>query len=91
MLEVGAYGKNWADIHMGPDHAANAHLALRGELMMPIHWGTFNLSTHAWFEPIELLLKYAEERNIKLFAPEPGKPTDVIGTLNSEWWTRFKS
>lgn len=91
MLEVGAYGKNWADIHMGPDHAANAHLALRGELMMPIHWGTFNLSTHAWFEPIELLLKYAEERNIKLFAPEPGKPTDVIGALNTEWWMRFKS
>ena len=91
MLEVGAYGKNWPDIHMGPDHAANAHLALHGKLMMPIHWGTFNLSTHAWFEPIELLLQYAKERNIKLFVPEPGKPTDVTGPLNSEWWTRFKS
>ncbi len=86
MLEIGAYGKNWPDIHMGPDHAANAHLALRGKLMMPIHWGTFNLALHAWDEPIEKLLQFAKERKIKLFIPEPGKPTEVKTALNSEWW-----
>ena len=91
MLEIGAYGKYWPDIHMGPDHAANAHLALKGKLMMPIHWGTFNLSTHAWFEPIDRLLQYAKERNIDLFVPEPGKPTEVTGPLDSEWWVPFKS
>jgi len=86
MLEIGAYGKYWPDIHMGPDHASNAHLALKGKLMMPIHWGTFNLSTHAWNEPIERLLQYAKEKNIELFIPEPGKPTEVKGPLNSKWW-----
>jgi L-ascorbate metabolism protein UlaG (beta-lactamase superfamily) len=86
MLEIGAYGKYWPDIHMGPDHASNAHLALNGKLMMPIHWGTFNLAPHAWYEPIERLLKYAKEKNIELFIPEPGKPTEVKGALNSEWW-----
>ncbi|HWD88053.1 MAG TPA: MBL fold metallo-hydrolase [Mucilaginibacter sp.] len=91
MLEIGAYGKYWPDIHMGPDHAANAHIALKGKLMMPIHWGTFNLSTHAWFEPIERLLGYARDRNIDLFIPEPGKPTEVTGPLNSEWWIPYKS
>jgi len=91
MLEIGAYGKYWPDIHMGPDHAANAHLALKGKLMMPIHWGTFNLSTHAWFEPIEKLEEFAGEKKIKLFVPEPGKPTEVTGPLNSEWWVPFKS
>jgi L-ascorbate metabolism protein UlaG (beta-lactamase superfamily) len=88
MLEIGAYGKNWPDIHMGPYHASNAHIALRGKLMMPIHWGTFNLSTHAWNEPIERLLQYAKEKNIELFIPEPGKPTEVKGSLNSEWWRK---
>ena len=88
MLEIGAYGKNWPDIHMGPDHASDAHLALKGALMMPIHWGTFNLATHAWDEPIERLLKYAEEKKIDLFLPEPGKPTEVKGPLNSEWWRK---
>lgn len=87
MLEIGAYGKYWPDIHMGPIHAANAHLALKGKLMMPIHWGTFNLSTHAWYEPIEKLLDYAKEKKINLFIPEPGKPTSVgKQAVNSEWW-----
>ena len=91
MLEIGAYGKYWPDIHMGPDRASDAHLALKGKLMMPIHWGTFNLSTHAWYDPIEHLLLYAKAKNIDLFIPEPGKPTEVSGPFNSEWWVKSKS
>ncbi|MEO8885041.1 MAG: MBL fold metallo-hydrolase [Mucilaginibacter sp.] len=89
ILEIGAYGKNWPDIHMGPDNASNAHIALQGKLMMPIHWGTFNLALHDWFEPIEDLEKFAKQKNIDLFVPEPGKPTEVNGAYNSEWWKRF--
>lgn len=90
MLEIGAYGQYWPDIHMGPDHASNAHIALKGKLMMPLHWGTFNLAPHAWDEPIEKLLGYAKTKKIDLFIPEPGKPTEVTGAVNSEWW-RVKS
>jgi len=86
MLEIGAANKNWADIHMGPEKATEAHLALRGKLMMPIHWGTFNLATHGWREPIEDLLAYAFDKNIKLFAPKPGTPTEVTGDACNSWW-----
>jgi L-ascorbate metabolism protein UlaG (beta-lactamase superfamily) len=89
MLEIGAYGRYWPDIHMGPDHASNAHLALKGKLMMPIHWGTFNLAPHAWFEPIERLVSYAEEKHIHLFVPEPGEPADVKGEYVSGWWKKY--
>jgi len=86
MLEIGAYNENWADIHMGPENAVKAHMALKGKLMMPIHWGTFNLALHAWNEPIERLLKNAEENNIKLFLPRPGEPTEVKGNSYNSWW-----
>ena len=89
MLEIGAYGKYWADIHMGPDYASNAHIALKGKLMMPIHWGTFNPAPHAWYEPIERLLKFAEEKHIKLFVPKPGEPTEVKGEYVSDWWKEY--
>lgn len=90
LLEIGAYGKYWPDIHMGPDHASNAHIALKGKVMMPIHWGTFNLALHAWYEPIERLVEYGKQKNIDLFLPEPGRPTDVI-TFNSNWWKKYMS
>jgi len=91
ILEIGAYGKYWPDIHMGPDHASNAHIALKGKVMMPIHWGTFNLAPHAWFEPIEKLVKFGADKNIKLFIPKPGEPTEVKGAYNSEWWKKYLS
>jgi L-ascorbate metabolism protein UlaG (beta-lactamase superfamily) len=90
ILEIGAYGKYWPDIHMGPDNATNAHLALKSSLMMPIHWGTFNLAPHAWYEPIEKLLDYAKEKQIKLFVPEPGKPTEVKEEYVSSWWEKYR-
>jgi L-ascorbate metabolism protein UlaG (beta-lactamase superfamily) len=89
ILEIGAYGKYWPDIHMGPEHAANAHLALNSKLMMPIHWGTFNLALHSWYEPIEKLEQYAKEKKIALFVPEPGKPTEVTSGYNSGWWRKY--
>lgn len=86
MLEVGASDPAWPDIHMGPDKATDAHLALGGKLMMPIHWGTFNLALHAWREPVESTIKYSKQKGIELFLPKPGDVTDVTGVYNSEWW-----
>jgi L-ascorbate metabolism protein UlaG (beta-lactamase superfamily) len=89
MLEIGAHNTLWPDIHMGPYHAADAHLALKGKLMMPIHWGTFNLALHAWDEPIKTLLSIAPEKDIQLFAPQPGEPAEVTGQAYiHRWWER---
>jgi L-ascorbate metabolism protein UlaG (beta-lactamase superfamily) len=49
------------------------HILLEGKLMMPIHWGTFNLALHAWREPVERLLKYAADKHVQLFLPKPGE------------------
>jgi L-ascorbate metabolism protein UlaG (beta-lactamase superfamily) len=89
MLEIGAYHPLWGSIHLGPDAAVQAFEAMgaRG-LLMPIHWGLFNLALHAWNQPVERVLDIAAERGTPLWLPEPGKPTEVIEgePLNSEWW-----
>lgn len=91
MLEIGAYNDLWKDIHMGPDNAAEAFLALNTNLMMPIHWGTFNLAFHAWTEPIERLLQLAKQKNIKLVVPKPGETYIYNGQPHiSKWWEPFK-
>ncbi len=86
MLEIGAFDPLWADIHMGPDGAARTFQSLGGSgLMMPIHWGLFDLALHAWRQPIERIFSYED---LKLFSPEPGVPTEVVPDveLRSEWW-----
>ena len=87
MLEIGAYDADWPDIHMGPIHAAEAHVNLRGKLLLPIHWGLFNLAFHPWQEPIQRLMDTAAEKNISLFLPSPGAVQDVTGeNLQTFWW-----
>ncbi len=85
MLEIGAFDQLWADIHMGPEGALRTFQQLGGRgLLMPIHWGLFNLALHAWRAPIERLFA---EPGVSLWSPEPGRPTEVAGEeLRSEWW-----
>ena len=93
MLEIGAYHPMWAAIHLGPDGAAEAYTAMGGPekcgLLMPIHWGLFNLALHAWRQPIERLSETAASRNIPLWSPTPGVPTEVIANQRlqaTDWW-----
>ena len=86
MLEIGAFDPLWADIHMGPDGALRTFHAMGGHgLLMPIHWGLFNLALHAWRQPIE---RISAQAGLKLWSPEPGLPTEVVGDteVRSAWW-----
>jgi L-ascorbate metabolism protein UlaG (beta-lactamase superfamily) len=89
MLEIGAFNELWKGIHMGPDGAASAYQALGGPnragLLMPIHWGLFDLALHAWRQPIERIVKVAAEHGWPLFSPEPGVPT-VPTEMRSSWY-----
>ena len=91
MLEIGAFHELWRDIHMGPDGAAQAYAALGGPvragLLMPIHWGLFDLALHGWRQPIERLLEIRNGQDLPLFAPEPGVPTEVV-EFQSDWWRK---
>lgn len=89
MLEIGAFHELWADIHMGPDGAARAFVAMGAKgLLMPIHWGLFDLALHGWKQPIQRMLELAAERQIPLWTPEPGRPTEVERgvEVRSAWW-----
>jgi L-ascorbate metabolism protein UlaG (beta-lactamase superfamily) len=92
MLEIGAFHELWRDIHLGPDGAIEAYEALGGDaragVLMPIHWGLFNLAMHGWRQPIERISELAAKERVKLFVPEPGRPTEFRSgeEVRTEWW-----
>ena len=55
LIQIGAYDAAWPDIHMTPEEGAQTHLDVRGGLLIPVHWCTFNLALHAWAEPADRL------------------------------------
>lgn len=65
------------------------HKELKGNVLFPIHWGTFNVAIHPWDEPVKQVLKFAGQDKVKLCLPRPGEM--VIWPdmeINSRWWEK---
>ncbi|MDT0202228.1 MBL fold metallo-hydrolase [Nocardioides sp. AE5] len=85
VLPIGAYDRRWRSIHMDPAEALHAHATLRGQVLLPIHWATFDLAFHAWADPIEWLVREAGDTTLAL--PRPGERFRILDDLPANpWW-----
>jgi L-ascorbate metabolism protein UlaG (beta-lactamase superfamily) len=87
MIEAGAYSALWADVHLGPEQAVLAHQLVRGDVMLPVHWGLFDLALHGWTEPIERTLAAARAADVRVASPRPGdmvEPASLGAPMR--WW-----
>jgi L-ascorbate metabolism protein UlaG (beta-lactamase superfamily) len=92
MIEIGAYHENLGDIHVGPVQAVDVHLSLRGKMLLPIHWGTFNIGIHAWTDPVEKMIKAAAKKSVKFVVPKPGQPVSTDKPIDlKKWWLKSMS
>jgi L-ascorbate metabolism protein UlaG (beta-lactamase superfamily) len=88
LVECGQYNEDWAAIHMMPADAVKAAQELGGRLMVPIHWGAFALSLHAWYAPIRAVTAEARARNVRIAAPELGEAVNFArdSVPDRQWW-----
>jgi L-ascorbate metabolism protein UlaG (beta-lactamase superfamily) len=72
---------------VGPVQAIDVHLSLRGKILLPIHWGTFNLGIHAWTDPVERMIKTATNKSVNFVVPIPGQPVSTHKPIEfNKWW-----
>jgi len=72
-LKIGSYDEMWKQIHLTPEEAVQQQQDLRGRVLVPLHWATFDLALHPWYEPIERLLTAAREKEVQFIAPKIGQ------------------
>ncbi|WP_426952130.1 MBL fold metallo-hydrolase [Bacillus mycoides] len=88
LMECGQYDTRWSAIHMLPEETVQAHIDVKGELLVPIHWGAFTLALHDWSDPIERVTKEANRLGVNIATPQIGEAI----TLQSKdyptaaWW-----
>ena len=87
LLECGQYNKSWKYIHMMPEQTVQAAIDLQAKILMPVHWGKFALSLHAWDEPILRVTKEAHRLNVPIVHLMIGEVVDLdyFGPT-PEWW-----
>ena len=87
LIETGAYDAAWPDVHMQPEQSLQAHLDVRGKVMLPIHNGTFDLALHPWTEPFDRITALADQHAVRLTAPHMGERLDIRAPAPStQWW-----
>ncbi|NQT61852.1 MAG: MBL fold metallo-hydrolase [Candidatus Marinimicrobia bacterium] len=93
LMECGQYDLDWKLLHLMPEETAQASVDLKSKLILPIHWGGFTLAFHDWTDPIERVLKKADELNISVTTPKIGEPVILGNTTfpNEEWWKKYNS
>lgn len=88
MMECGQYNESWAMLHMMPEETVQAGIDVNAKIIMPIHWGGFNLALHHWTEPIDRFIKKAQEMNVNYAHPIIGQEFTIDGEIpKEEWWT----
>ncbi|MDH3381685.1 MAG: MBL fold metallo-hydrolase [Flavobacteriaceae bacterium] len=91
-FEMGAYGdsKGWKEIHYTPEESIMAHKAVKGKILVPSHWATFDLAMFKWYEPIERFIKEADKVGINYLTPKLGElinPGHLGG--REHWWKKY--
>jgi len=91
-FEIGAYSnlKGQMEVHYTPEQAVKAHQAVKGKMIVPSGWGTFDLGLFTWYEPIERFTAAAKLAEIEYRTPRIGEiifPGKTEG--NETWWKPF--
>lgn len=63
MLPIGSYKPAWfmEQVHMNPEQAGRAFVELGARTLVPMHWGTFQLTDEPLVEPAERLRTWWQE------------------------------
>lgn len=88
MTDGAQYSQNWHYVHMYPEEAALACETLGAKAAMPVHWGAFVLSSHAWDDPAERFTKAAEQKGIEVVTPKLGETIrlETYKQYQQRWW-----
>jgi L-ascorbate metabolism protein UlaG (beta-lactamase superfamily) len=91
LIKIGASDPTWSEIHMTPEEAVQTHRDVQGRVMLPVHWGTFNLAFHAWRDPADRAVAAASKNDVHIVVPKPGEFVEpsAVRAEQEAWWDRL--
>ncbi|MDR1874201.1 MAG: MBL fold metallo-hydrolase, partial [Synergistaceae bacterium] len=73
VIEIDGWNAGWPRSHMFPRQAVQAASDLGAALVLPVHWGVFDLALHPWHESVDMFLKEAETQSFRTLTPKMGE------------------
>ena len=91
LADAGQYDPAWAQTHMFPEETVQAAKDAHAKHLLPVHWGAYSLSNHAWYDPAERAVAAAEAAGVSLITPRIGQTVsdEDIDTFTEHWWEQY--
>ena len=91
LADAGQYDPAWAQTHMFPEETVQAAADAHAKHLLPVHWGAYSLSNHAWYDPAERAVAAAEAAGVLLVTPRIGQTVsyEAIDTFTEHWWEPY--
>ena len=86
-MDYGQYDKSWHAVHNLPEEGIKGFQELRGDHLVPVGWGMFNLAVHNWYDPPQEATRLSKAAGVKLITPRLGQIISMDNPpLFDEWW-----
>lgn len=86
-FEIDGWNPGWPKTHLFPDEVIRAYHDVQAKVMVPVHWGVFDLAIHPWDESIRMIASLADKNGgITLLTPLMGQKLVPGITQVSRWW-----
>jgi|GEM_PF-1906122 Predicted Zn-dependent hydrolases of the beta-lactamase fold len=92
IAECGQYSPSWSKVHMFPEQTAQVAADVHAEWFIPVHWGAYVLSTHAWDDSVTRCSVAAAQLGLRMATPEIGQTVNYeeIGAYTTHWWEAYR-
>ncbi|MBP6322433.1 MAG: MBL fold metallo-hydrolase [Fusobacteriaceae bacterium] len=85
-MEIDGWNDAWPNTHLYPKQVVEAAIDLKSKMILPIHWGVFDLALHPWNESIDMVLAEAEKKEIPVVTPIMGEKITPGISETKKWW-----
>lgn len=86
LIEIDAGNPGWPHTHLFPAQAVQAAQDLNAALMLPVHWGAYDMALHPWGESIRAVRQEAARVGVNLQIPKMGERFQRGDVQQEEWW-----
>ncbi|WP_341834628.1 MBL fold metallo-hydrolase [Chitinophaga pollutisoli] len=92
IMECGQYNEAWRSVHELPEEVAKATEELHARNLLTVHHSKFTLAQHPWYEPLEKISIYSENKSYRLATPMIGETVRLNDHSQkfAQWWKNIQ-
>ena len=85
-VEIDGWNNGWPNIHLFPKEVIQTTQDVKAQILIPLHWGVFDLALHPWDESIIETVRLADEEGVEIMTPLMGQKIIPGQSVTSRWW-----